>query len=84
MVSYLGLILLELLLVFFGRQVYGLECGREPCFIQITASANATTSVGVEVAVSQLIESSRQMTPILISTLVVVISLVFDLHQDFN
>ena len=45
MVSYLGLILLKLLLVLLGRQVYGFECGGEPCLIQVTTSANTTTSV---------------------------------------
>lgn len=54
-ISHLGLILLQLLLILFGRQVDGLERGGEAGVVQVSARANAAIAVRVEVAMGELV-----------------------------
>ena len=54
-VSNLSLVLLELLLILLWGEINALESARKACIVQITARDDATSSVSVQIAVSQLI-----------------------------
>jgi len=76
MVSHFCFVLLELLLVLFWRQVDRLESRRKTSLVKISDTA----SVGVEVAVSELVEAMVGCS----FTLLLVIALILNLHEYFD
>jgi hypothetical protein len=79
MVSDFGLILLQLLLVLFGRQVNRLEGRGKPSFVEISTGPDSPSASGVQVAVGELIQNMVASVPI-----PVFVAFVLYLHQNFN
>jgi len=82
MISDFSFILLKLLFIFFWRQINWFESRGEASFIQVTTCPDSAASPGVQVAVSEILKTINSTIGIVL--FIILIALIFDLHEYFN